>query len=311
MNNSIQKGIYFAFATSFISGVSIFLNKFAVASIKPPLFFTTTKNIVVGLVLVSIVIALRKLPQIRALQKADIFRLVLIALIGGSLPFYLFFTGLTSVPAVNAAIIQKSLVVWVAILAIPFLKEKFSLLGMLAIVLLFVGNTYIGGFSGLTFSTGEYMILGATILWAIENVIAKKALQNIDADIVSVARMGMGSVFLLGALGVTHPTALASIGSFDQTQWFWLGITSALLVGYVMTWYRALARAPATTVTAILVLSTVITNVLSAIFVTHTWTEGMGVQVLLISMGILMAYISARKYSIKSTYGVESNLSSR
>lgn len=304
MNNTIRKGIYFAFATSVISGVSIFLNKFAVAAIKPPLFFTTTKNIVVGLILVSVIIAFRKLPQIRTLQKKDIVRLIMIGLVGGSLPFYLFFTGLASVPAANAAIIQKSLVVWVAILAIPFLKEKFSLLSILAVALLFIGNNYIGGFKGFSFSSGELMIGGATMLWAVENVIAKKALKNIDADIVSAARMGLGAIVLLGATLLTAPSSLTSILSFDTTQWFWLGITSMLLVGYVMIWYRALALAPATTVTAILVFSTVITNVLSAIFVTHTWTEAMGIQVLLISVGVLMAYASARKYSAQKSYSL-------
>ena len=304
MNNTIRKGIYFAFATSIISGVSIFLNKFAIAAIKPPLFFTTTKNIVVGLILVSVIIAFRKLPQIRTLQKKDIVRLIMIGLVGGSLPFYLFFTGLANVPAANAAIIQKSLVVWVAILAIPFLKEKFSLLSILAVALLFIGNNYIGGFKGFSFSSGELMIGGATMLWAVENVIAKKALKNIDADIVSAARMGLGAIVLLGATLLTAPSSLTSILSFDTTQWFWLGITSMLLVGYVMTWYRALALAPATTVTAILVFSTVITNVLSAIFVTHTWTEAMGIQVLLISVGVLMAYASARKYSAQKSYSL-------
>ena len=304
MNNTIRKGIYFAFATSIISGVSIFLNKFAVAAIKPPLFFTTTKNIVVGLILVSVIIAFRKLPQIRTLQKKDIVRLVAIGLVGGSLPFYLFFTGLASVPAANAAIIQKSLVVWVAILAIPFLKEKFSLLSILAVALLFIGNSYIGGFNSFTFSTGELMILGATLLWAVENVIAKKALKDIDADIVSAARMGLGAIVLFVATLLTAPSSFTSILSFDTTQWLWLGITSMLLVGYVMIWYRALALAPATTVTAILVFSTVITNVLSAIFVTHTWTEAMGIQVLLISVGVLMAYASARKYSAQKSYSL-------
>jgi len=307
MNDSVRKGIYLAFLTSIISGVSIFLNKFAVAAIKPPLFFTTTKNMVVGLVLISILIALRKIPLIQVLHKKDIIRLVAIGLVGGSLPFYLFFTGLANVPAVNAAIIQKSLVVWVAILAVPFLKEKFSLLSILAIVLLFVGNNYIGGFQGFTFSTGELMIFGATILWAVENVIAKKALQNIDADIVSAARMGLGAIVLLGATLVTSPVSFISIASFDFTQYFWLGITAVLLVGYVMTWYRALALAPATTVTAILVFSTVITNILSAIFVTHTWTEGMGIQVVLISVGVLMAYISVKRITVQKQEFVPSN----
>lgn len=304
MNSSFRKGIYLAFATSVISGVSIFLNKFAVAAIQPPLFFTTTKNIVVGIVLVSIILALRKLPKLRLLKRTDIVRLVFIGIIGGSLPFYLFFTGLSNVPAANAAIIQKSLVLWVVLLAIPLLKEKFSILGAMAVVLLFIGNSFVGGFGGFTFSTGELMILAATLLWAVENVIAKKTLAHVDADIVAAARMGIGAVVLLAATLIANPSSLTTLTAFDSTQWFWLGITSVLLVGYVTTWYRALALAPATTVTAVLVFSTVITNVLSAIFVTHTWSGSMGIQVLLISVGVLMAYVSAKRYSRHRSYAL-------
>ena len=304
MNDSLRKGILFAFVASIISGVSIFLNKFAVAAIKPPLFFTTTKNILVGLLLVCILIAFRKLPKVLALRKVDSVRLLAVAVVGGAVPFYLFFTGLSQVPAVNAAIIQKSLVVWVAVLALPLLKEKLSLPGILAVVLLFFGNTFIGGFGGFTFSIGELMILVATLLWAVENIIAKRALRDIDVDIVSAARMGLGSIILLGALFVTNPTSVMQITQFDSTQMVWLATTTLLLVGYVFTWYRALTLAPATTVTAILVFSTVITNALSALFVTHTWTPAMGIQVLLISVGVLMAYVSARKYSAQKTYGI-------
>lgn len=307
MNNSVRKGIYFAFATSIISGVSIFLNKFAVAAIKPPLLFTMTKNVVVGLVFVSVILALRKIPQIRALKRADVIRLIAIGVVGGSVPFYLFFTGLATAPAANAALIHKSLVVWVALLAIPFLKEKFSLVGALAVVLLFWGNTFVGGFKGFEFSTGELMIGAATMLWAVENVIAKKVLTHIDSDIVSAARMGIGAVVLLAATLITSPSSLVSVVSFGSTQWFWLMVTSVLLVGYVTTWYKALALAPATTVTAILVFSTVITNVLSAIFVTHTWTEAMGIQVVLISIGVLLAYVSAKKVTVEKQGFVSSN----
>jgi len=42
-----------------------------------------------------------------------------------------------------------------------------------------------------------------------------------------------------------------------------------LLTGYVMTWYRALKIAPVTLVASVLTLATIITNVLSSIFITH------------------------------------------
>lgn len=72
-------------------------------------------------------------------------------------------------------------------------------------------------------------------------------------------------------------------------------ITIATLLGYVMSWYRALKYAPATTVTSILVASTLVTNVLSAIFITHTWTEEMEVQAVLMIVGVAVFWFASKK----------------
>jgi len=66
--------------------------------------------------------------------------LLLIGLVGGSIPFYLYFEGLSKISAINGAIIHKSLVIWVALLAIPFLKENMSKLQALAVFALFGSN---------------------------------------------------------------------------------------------------------------------------------------------------------------------------
>jgi hypothetical protein len=39
-----NSGILLAFIAAFISGISMFVNKFAVDAIQPPLFFTSVKN---------------------------------------------------------------------------------------------------------------------------------------------------------------------------------------------------------------------------------------------------------------------------
>ena len=116
------KGIYLALITALISGISIFVNKFAVGAIQPPLVFTATKNVGVGLLIVGIILATRKWRLIRNLNRREIIYLILIGIIGGSIPFYLYFTGLSQIPAINAALIHKTLVVWVAFLAMPFFK---------------------------------------------------------------------------------------------------------------------------------------------------------------------------------------------
>ena len=81
-----------------------------------------------------------------------------------------------------------------AIFGLTYLKEKLSSLQIMAIALLFASNLLIGGFKGFTFSTGELMVLAATIFWAVENIIAKKVLEGVDPDIVVGARMGLGSL---------------------------------------------------------------------------------------------------------------------
>jgi drug/metabolite transporter (DMT)-like permease len=323
---SISKDIQLAFATAIVSGIAIFVNKFAVTAIQPPLVFTAVKNTGVAILILAWLLTLRKVKNFAKLNRSQWLKLLLVGIIGGSLPFYLFFTGLSQTSAVNAALIHKSLVLWVAILAWTFLKEKLSPLQILAVVLLFASNLIIGGFQGFTWSTGEGMVLAATILWAIENVIAKKLLvephpcpspkrrgvnssplriqdevsspfETIHPDLLVAARMGFGSVILLSAAIWQYPQALIQVFTLSSTQWFWMTATAATLLAYVMLWYRALKLAPAVTVTAILVSSTLITNLLSAVFITHVWDADMLIQAGFILLGLaVFAWGSRRRF---------------
>lgn len=264
-------GIHFAILTTIVSGISIFINKYAVGAIQPALVFTTVKNSAVALLVFALIIFSRKISRVKKLTSREIKYLLAIGLVGGFLPFYLYFTGLSLVPAINAALIHKTLVVWVAILAIPLLGEKLSRLQIVAITLLFFGNLFIGGFTKFQFSIGELMILVATIFWAIENILAKKILSTVDPDLVVAARLGIGSLLLLTASIIFYPKSVLNLPGLSSSQLFWLSATIVTLFLYTTTWYRALKFAPATVVTSVLVASTLITNLLSVIFVTHNW----------------------------------------
>lgn len=289
--STFKLGLTYALVASLISGISIFLNKFAVESVKSPILLTTSKNIFVGMAFIVLVIVFSKWQKVKKLTISDFVKLFLLSIVGGSVPFYLFFTGLSGTPAINAAIIQKTLVIWVAILATFYLKEKISLIGVLSVTLLFLGNTYVGGFEGFSLTSGELMILLATALWAVESVLAKKILKSIDVEIVAAFRMGVGSLLLLAIMLSTSPTIATSLLSFSPEQGIWVVMTSLLLFGYVYTWYKAISKAPVIVVTSVLVVSTLITNILSAVFVTHTWTEGMMVQAATISIGTVVGYV--------------------
>jgi len=258
-----------ALSTALISGLNVFVGKIGVTAVKDPIIFTTLKNMIVALLLIGAFIVFRKWREIHTLSKRHWLKLVAVGVVGGSVPFALFFIGLSRTSALNATLIHKTLFLWVLLLAIPILKERMTKGQWIGLGLVAAANVFIGGFQGFKMNTGELMILGATILWAVENVIAKIVLKDVSSLTVSAARMIFGSVVLMVFVALRG-------GSFTMTQltavqWSWTLLSSALLTGYVLTWYAALKRAPATYVAVLLVPATLVTNVLTAAFITHAF----------------------------------------
>ena len=277
---------FLALGTALISGANIFLTKIVVTAVNDPLVFTTLKNGIVAIMLIGLLVVFHKWQEIRSLRRDQLFKLGIIGVVGGSLPFILFFTGIMRAGAVSAGLIHKTLFLWVLLFAYPFLKERLTKMQWLGIGAIFAANLLIGGFSGFSFGVGELMILGATILWAVENVVAKLALKDVSSLVVASSRMVLGSFILLGVTIATGRASVLAELSFSQMGGTLL--TSLLLLGYVTTWYAALKRAPASYVAALLVPSTLVTNVLSAVFITHTLTTAQLTSSTLYLMGIAL-----------------------
>lgn len=288
----LKKGLSLALITAFISGISNFVGKVAVTSIDP-LLFTTLKNIG-AFVFLSIFFMSFKTTRAQLTHKPnkkEVRNLILVAIIGGSLPFYLFFEGLRQIPAINGAMIHKSLIVWVAVLALPFLGEKLSRWQLAGVALLFSSNIFIGGFNRFLFNQGELMVFAATLLWSVENIIAKKTLTTVSAANLSLWRMGGGGVILFAMLLIRGIPSLF----LTWQQLAIIGLTSALLFGYVATWYSALAVSKITTVASALVGATLITNALSAILITHSMSTEMLFQTIAICAGLALVILTGKK----------------
>ncbi len=257
-------GIVLAFAAAIASGVSIYVNGHAVRHFGDATVYTTAKNAVAGVMLLLLALTSARAPRVRTRPRSrrQWLALAAVAVIGGSVPFALFFEGLARAQATQAALIQKTLVVWVALLAVPLLRERFRAPHALAVALLVAGQAWLAGHAGtIAFGSGEAMILGATLLWAVEVVVAKRLLRSLAPQTVAVARMVGGTIVLLGWLVVSgRVDGLAGLGA---EQWRWVLLTGLLLTAYVATWYAALARAQAVDVTAVLVFGAVVTAVLS------------------------------------------------
>lgn len=286
VQKNIQKGIYFAFVTAIISGVAIFLNKFAVGVLKDPYIFATTKNIIVGLVLISGLVLIGKWQVIRKLSKKEWIMLILIGIVGGSIPFLLFFKGLSLSTAPTAAFVHKTLFIWVTILAIPFLKEKLTHYQVGALILLFFGNYLLGGLKGWHIGQAELLVFLAVILWSIENIIAKNVLKTVPSEIGAAARMFFGAIIMIIYLGFVGK--ISPVISLNFVQWSWVIVLSVFLLAYVTFWYKALKNAPVTIVASILVLGSPITTLLNSIFITRHFPVSVVFGFIIIIIGILI-----------------------
>jgi drug/metabolite transporter (DMT)-like permease len=258
-------GIALAAATAAISGVSIFVNGLVVKEFSDPVALTGARNLLVGLVLLGVLVASGGAAEVRALRRRPVAGLLAIAVVGGSVPFILFFSGLAQASGPGAALIHKTLFIWVAALAVVFLRERLGLAQVVAIVALLGGTLLIGPTGDIGAGPAEVMILVATLLWSVEVVIARRL---VGGDVVSVrlaatARMAVGALVIGGFLVATG--RLGAVVAFSLWQWVIVAATGVLLLGYVTTWYAALQRAPASLVTSVLVGGALVTAILSTV----------------------------------------------
>ena len=145
-------GTTLALATAGISGVAVFLNSYGVKTFESSGSYTTAKNTVAALVLLTVVGVLSASSSgasgrilRRPAGPRQWWTLALVGVIGGSVPFLLFFEGLSRASSSDAAFVHKTLVVWVALLAVPLLGERVGALQWGAIALLVLGQASLAG----------------------------------------------------------------------------------------------------------------------------------------------------------------------
>lgn len=256
-------GVGLAVGAALISGLSIYLNAFAVKQLPDPAVYTTLKNGVAAIILVAAALALGGAREARTLKGRGWLGPLAVGVVGGSIPFILFFTGLAQASAPSAAFIQKTLFVWVAVLAVPFLGERLGLVSIAGLALLFVGQALVLPPQGIQWGTGETLILAATLLWAVETILVKRLLADVPSSLMAALRMGVGLVVLVGYLALSGKVGV--LAELSAGQWGWVVLTGLILAGYVSTWFAALQRAPASVVTSVLVVGAVLTGVITAI----------------------------------------------
>lgn len=293
-------GVGLAGGAAIVSGIAVFVNSYGVqratAAGVDATSYTTAKNLVATLALLLVAGAVSGArtseAPCRPATASQWAALAGIGVLGGGVAFALFFEGLArfgSETPVEAQLLHKTLVVWVAVLALVFLRERLTVLHIGAIALLLVGQVKLaGGTSGFELGSGERMILGATLLWSVETVVAKRLLGSLPSTTLALARMGIGSSALVGWLAIDGRLERLA---WDSRWWGWAIATGLILATYVSVWLLALARTQAVDVTSVLVGAVLVTYLLDRL-ASHPAPRSVG-GYWLIAGGVLAAALGA------------------
>ncbi len=251
---ALGAGVLLVLATAVISGVSTFVNGYAVAGTGSTAF-VTIRNLAVAAVVLPFG-ALALVGSGSSLRPRDLGTLAVIGLIGGAVPFVLFFRGLQLATAAHgtltASFVYRTLFIFATVFGIVALRERAHPRLALAAALILGGNLLLLSLLSPIWTDGSAYVLAATLLWAAEYTVSKHALRRLRGSVVALGRMGFGAVFLsayLLALG-----GWGTVVSYSPAEWMWVGISAALLAAFVLTWYPGLARVELGVASSVLVL---------------------------------------------------------
>ena len=255
-------GTILAVLTAVISGIAIPLNKVFVVNLEPAVF-TALRAFIIGLIFLAFA-GWHSRKSKSAFKKVPWKYLILIGVIGGGLAFLLYFSGLSLTTSSRAAFLHKTLPIYTTVLAFIFLKERVSRVQSLGLLAMLIGAFFVvsSDISPAEFWTnpqlGDMLVLGATMLWGVENVLTRFALIKDESNlVVSFARMFIGSLFLFAAV-----LALGKTGALLSLTPAQLGnvlVSTGVLFAYVFCYYWSLKLINVSKASALLLLAPVIT----------------------------------------------------
>jgi drug/metabolite transporter (DMT)-like permease len=142
-------------------------------------------------------------------RKKDYGLLVTVAICGAAIAPYLYFVGLHQTTASDTSLLSNAEIVFTVLLALLFFKEKLRPIGFISIGLILFGVSIITtnfqfSSSLLQLNTGHFLILGATLLWSLDNNLSRILSSKIDTAKLVQLKSAIGGAILLGMVFLLH-----------------------------------------------------------------------------------------------------------
>ncbi|MCL5949207.1 MAG: DMT family transporter [Candidatus Bathyarchaeota archaeon] len=238
-------------ASAILFGLGTTLNKIVLSEVHPTvvagliyLFAGLALSIVRFTPIRKPVMGLLKTPTKteKKFCRKDVATLGLVALSGSIIAPVLFLNRLNQTTAINASLLQNAESLFTVLIALSFLKERYSRKELGAIAILIVGAIFLttnGQFNQLSLETlllGNLFILVACLFWGIDNNLSKFLCIKDDLILVAALKCLIGGVSLLAMdyvlnLNLFMPLSvfpyLLSVGAFSigfSILFFMLGL---------------------------------------------------------------------------------------
>lgn len=233
-----------------VSGFAVFYNGFGVRLFPDATLYTTLKNGVVGaLVLAPFALLPGARRELASLGRRRWAWLTALALVGGSVPYVLFFEGLRQTTPATGAVLNHLQFAVVALLAVPLLHERVTPAMWLGLTALLAGAVLGTDVGAMRWNAGAALVLSSTVLFGAGFVLAKHLLRDLSTWTVMAAKMTAGSAVLLAYSGITG--RLGAVAHLSGPQWRFVLVSGLVLLTFTAATLVAIRHAQVTTVIAI------------------------------------------------------------
>ncbi len=250
----------------------------------------------------------------RGRHRVPVGKVALIGALQTAAVMGLLYTGMKDLSGGTSAILLFTNPIWVGALSPLFLKEKMTAAKTASLVFGFIGIVVLlGGISSTGSLTPVFMVLGASVAWAVSTVVSKKLPKDTSSWWVSTYQMGFGGLGLLALSFLLHQSY-----PLHQTasEWFWMFVLTVpcTALGFGL-WQFGLRHGDATRASTFLFLVPFFAVILSTLILSEKVAayEAVGsvliIGALLISSGRLPFFKQEKKSSLVAEATDTANLS--